>query len=266
MSERTIAEPIRLNRFLAQVGVGSRRACDEIVAAGRVRIDGSLVRTPGVRITPGLTAVTVDGQPLDRPAHPVILLLHKPTGVVSTASDPQGRPTVIDLCRRYARGRRLFPVGRLDVNTTGALLVTNDGLLCYRLTHPRFEVPRTYVARVRGQLTARGLARMRRMAQSAPRGKKRAGHSGGGGVDVVKEMGKVTVLKVTLHEGRNRQVRRLCEAAGLRVVKLKRTSFGAVSIRKLPLGAVRPLERGEVERLRKITFERGEEDGYRKAR
>lgn len=266
MTERKIAEPVRLNRFLAQVGVGSRRTCDEIVAQGRVRVDGSVVRTPGVRITPGVTAVTLDGHALDRPDRPIVLLLHKPTGVVSTASDPQGRPTVLDLCKRYARGRRLFPVGRLDVNTTGALLVTNDGLLCYRLTHPKYEVPRTYVARVRGHLTARGLARMRRMAQSAPRGSGKPARSGGGGVEVVKELGKVTVLKVTLREGRNRQVRRLCEAAGLRVVKLKRVSFGPVSVRKLPLGAVRPLERKEVEKLQNITISGRDEDGHREAR
>jgi 23S rRNA pseudouridine2605 synthase len=159
-------------------------------------------------------------------------------------------------------------VGRLDVNTTGALLITNDGLLCYRLTHPKFEVPRTYVARVRGQVTAKGLARMRRMAHGATRGKAKGSRDGGdrGGVEVVKELGKVTVLKVSLREGRNRQVRRLCEAAGLRVVKLKRVSFGPLSVRKLPLGAVRPLERREIERLERITLPGSGEDGYRKAR
>jgi len=236
MNARTSAEPVRLNLFLAQVGIGSRRACDEIIAAGRVRVDGNVVRSPGTKVRPGAQSITVDNQALESPAQPLVLLLHKPTGVVSTVSDPQGRPTVIDMCKRYARRRRLFPVGRLDVNTTGAILVTNDGPLCYRLTHPRFEIPRTYTVRARGRMTPRGLDIMRRIA-------------GQGSVTVVKELGKVTVLRVTLHEGKNRQVRRLCEAAGLHVVRLKRLSFGPVSIRKLPLGAVRPLERAELRRL-----------------
>jgi pseudouridine synthase len=140
-------------------------------------------------------------------------------------------------------------VGRLDVNTTGALLVTNDGLLCYRLTHPKFEVPRTYVARVRGHADDRSIARMRRMAGTGERA----------GVERMRTLGKVSVLKITLTEGRNRQVRRMCEAVGLRVVKLKRVSFGPVSVRKLPLGAVRPLERRELERLRRITSSGREE-------
>jgi 23S rRNA pseudouridine2605 synthase len=270
MNVRTHAEPVRLNLFLAQVGVGSRRSCDDVIAAGRVRVDGKVVRAPGMKVVPGVHAITVDGQGIDRPARPVVLLLHKPTGVVSTVSDPQGRPTVIDLCKRHAGRRRLFPVGRLDVNTTGALLVTNDGLLCYRLTHPRFQIPRTYNVRVRGTLTQRGLERMRRMAQSAPRSEAadaRSNRDGPGraGVDVVKELGKVTVLKITLLEGRNRQVRRICEEAGLHVVKLKRLSFGPVSVRGLPVGSVRPLARAEVERLVRATHSGGVENGHREA-
>jgi len=261
MSERKSAESIRLNHFLAQVGVGSRRACDEVIKSGRVRIDGSVVRAPGAKIVPGQSAITLDGQAVDTPRTPLVLLLHKPIGVVSTASDPQGRPTVIDLCKAYTRGRRLFPVGRLDINTSGVLLVTNDGLLCYRLTHPRFEIPRTYVARVRGNVSERSLERMRRMAESGPP-RRRGGKSAPStrknigedeGVELVKELGKITVIKITLFEGRNRQIRRMCETVGLRVVKLKRVSFGPVSIRKLPLGTVRPLESRELDRLKRIT-------------
>lgn len=237
------------------MGVASRRACDDIIAAGRVRVGGKVVRAPGARVVPGRDEVTLDGQSVDRPARALVLLLHKPTGVVSTAYDPEGRPTVIDLCRPYNRNVRLFPVGRLDVNTTGALLVTNDGMLCYRLTHPSFEVPRTYVVRVRGVVTDRTVARMRRMAGDTPET----------GVEVVRTAGKITVFNVTLIEGRNRQVRRMCEGVGLRVAKLKRVSFGPVSIRGLPLGAVRPLERKELERLERMTSAgREESDGHRK--
>lgn len=252
-------EDVRLNRFLAQVGVGSRRACDDVIRQGRVVIDGSIIRTPGRRIDPNLADVRVDGARVCRPHRPMVLLLHKPTGVVSTANDPQGRTTVIDLCRKYAKTRRLFPVGRLDVNTTGALLVTNDGALCYRLTHPRYQVPKTYVVRVRGHVTARTIQRLRRMAGE----RNRVGDKEVRGVPVRPDAelthteGRVSTLRVTLLEGRNRQVRRMCEAVGLRVVKLKRVQFGNVSVRKLPVGAVRPLEPRELAGLRRLAGLKG---------
>lgn len=257
-------ETIRLNLFLSRVGVASRRSCDEIIASGKVRVNGRTVRSPGARIAPGKDDVRVQGDPVIRPARPTVLLLHKPTGVVSTVSDPQGRPTVIDLCRGYRRGRRLFPVGRLDVNTTGALLITNDGLLCYRLTHPRFGIARTYQVRVRGNCGPRIVERLRRLAGAAgARGGRRRPRPARPGqkspegprpaVRLVKAIGKESVLRVTLTEGRNRQVRRLCEQVGLRVVKLKRLSFGPVSVRGLPLGSVRTLEKSELEELRRAS-------------
>jgi pseudouridine synthase len=161
-----------------------------------------------------------------------------------------GRPTVLDLCRGYSRRYRLFPIGRLDVNTTGAILVTNDGLLCYRLTHPRFEVARVYVVRVRGIVDEQKLVRLARLAEGRrERGARRRT------VELVKTLGKESILRVTLREGRHRQVRRMCEAAGLRVVKLKRVQFGPVTVRRLPLGAVRPLESKEMVRLRQVGIE-----------
>jgi 23S rRNA pseudouridine2605 synthase len=247
------AERIRLNRFLAQLGVGSRRTCDALIAAGKVRVDGRTVAEAGITVIPGQNSITVDGVALDRPAARLVLLLHKPTGVVSTVSDPEGRPTVLDLCRPYGRKRRLFPVGRLDVNTTGALLLTNDGILCYRLTHPKFALPRTYVARVRGEFDQRRLERLRRMSGLSAGGRPgRDVGRGGPSVEVVKQLDKVTVLRITLIEGRNRQVRRMCEAVGLRVGKLKRVAFGPISIRDLPLGAVRPLTESELKNLDRV--------------
>jgi pseudouridine synthase len=243
---------IRLNQYLAQLGVASRRACDEIIAAGRVRIDGRVVRELGTRVEPGAHEITVDGQPVGRVPRRMVFLLHKPKGYVSTVSDPEGRPTVVDLCRPIARRQRLFPVGRLDVNTTGALLLTNDGELCYRLTHPRFGIPRVYQVRVRGDVSDAQLRRLLRMAHEGVReaGRPRALRPA---VEVVKQLEKEAILKVTLLEGRNRQVRLMCEHVGLRVVALKRLSFGPVSVRKLPLGAVRPLERRELDRLEALT-------------
>jgi len=249
-----VDDSVRLNRYLAQVGVGSRRACDDIIRSGRVVVDGSCVRAPGRRIEPRVTDVRVDGTPVSRPARPIVLLLHKPVGVISTVNDPGGRPTVVDLCRRYSKSMRLFPVGRLDVNTTGALLITNDGNLCYRLTHPRFGVPKTYVARVRGIVTTRTIERLRRMSG----GRTRAGSTGSAGrqnragAELTHTEGRTSTIRITLLEGRNRQVRRMCETVGLRVAKLKRVQFANVSIRKLPVGSVRPLESRELKALRRM--------------
>lgn len=257
----TDAEAVRLNHFLAQLGVASRRACDALIAAGRVRVDGRIVKEPGSRVVPGENDVTVDGVRLGSPPKRIVLILHKPKGFVSTVTDPEGRPTVIDLCRPLARRQRLFPVGRLDVNTTGALLVTNDGFLCYRLTHPRFGIPRVYQVRVRGRLDDGQLRRLERMAEEEARLAARVQDAGAGAsrdkaqrkprpsVEVVARLEKEAVLRVTLLEGRNRQVRRMCELVGLRIVALKRLSFGAVSVRKMPVGAVRPLTTRELQRL-----------------
>ncbi len=231
------------------LGVGSRRDCDQVAISGRVKIDGRPVREPGVRVVPGETKVTLDGAPLVNPPQRIVLLLNKPLGYVSTVSDPIGRPTVLDLCKHVVRGHRVFPVGRLDVNTTGAILLTNDGMLCYRLTHPKFGIARVYMVRVRGHVDGE---RLRRLARQG--GKLAFGSGARSPVELVKDLGKETILRITLHEGRYRQVRRMCEAVGLRVVRLKRVQFGPVTIRKLPLGAVRPLEPKEIERLRRAAF------------
>jgi len=216
-------------------------------AAGRVQVDGRRVKEPGTRVIPGVNKVSLDNVSLDQPPRPLVLILNKPAGVVCTVSDPEGRPTVLDLCKKYTRSRRLFPVGRLDFNTTGLILLTNDGMLCYRLTHPRFEIPRTYQVRVRGSLDDRKIRGLEKMAMPG----NRTGHSRAA-VELVREGDREAVLRITLLEGRNRQVRKMCETVGLRVVKLRRIRFGPLSIRKLPLGAVRPLEKKELEHLMKI--------------
>ncbi len=242
-------EEVRLNHFLAQVGIASRRACDAIIAAGRVRIDGRVVKEMGTRVVPGVHKIEVDGVGIGRPPKRIVLLMHKPKGFVTTVTDPEGRPTVADLVRRVARKQRLFPVGRLDVNTTGALLMTNDGLLCYKLTHPRYGVPRVYHVHVRGRFDDTTARRLERMARSPALAGERKPRSVRPGVEVVHRLPKETVLKITLLEGRNRQVRAMIEAVGLRVNSLKRVSFGPVSVRKLPLGGIRPLDQRELDRL-----------------
>lgn len=218
-----------------------------MVLAGRVTIDGRRVTDPSVRVDPAAARIQIDNAALQHPPRPLVLLFNKPAGVVSTVNDPQGRPTVMDFCKKYSRSRRLFPVGRLDVNTTGLLLLTNDGGLCYHLTHPRFEIRRTYQVRVRGLMNAKKLETLQRLA-SSPR---RQGHDRSS-VEWVKQLRRESLLKVVLCEGRNRQVHRMCESVGLRIVKLRRVQFGPLSIRQLPLGAVRPLEPSEVEELRRL--------------
>ncbi len=230
------------------LGVGSRRDCDQVAVSGRVKIDDRPVREPGARVIPGVTRVTLDGTALVNPPQRIVLLLNKPPGYVSTVSDPMGRPTVLDLCKHVTRGRRVFPVGRLDVNTTGAILLTNDGMLCYRLTHPSFEIARVYMVRVRGVVDGQKLRRLGRQSGRVVPG------AGRPPVELVRELGKEAILRITLHEGRHRQVRRMCETVGLHVVRLKRVQFGPVTIRKLPLGAVRPLAAKEIERLRQTAF------------
>jgi len=243
---------VRLNQYLARLGVASRRGCDEIIAAGRVRIDGRVVRELGTRVVPAQHRVTVDGTEVGRPPRRLVFLLHKPKGYVTTVSDPEGRPTVLDLIRPIARKQRLFPIGRLDVNTTGALLITNDGELCYRLTHPRFGIARVYQVRVRGDVSDSQLRRLLHLAREGVRDREQP-RATRPAVEIVKQLEKEAILKVTLLEGRNRQVRLMCESVGLRVVALKRLSFGPVSVRKLPLGGVRPLERRELDRLDTLT-------------
>ena len=248
MVKTSDTDPIRLNRFVAMLGAGARRACDEMITAGRVEVDGRRVTDPATRVVPGVNHVRVDGKSLSSPGQPLVLVLNKPLGVVSTVTDPYGRPTVLELCKKYTRKRRLFPVGRLDVNTTGLILLTNDGMLCYRLTHPRYQIPRTYQVRVRGTMNERKLVELQKLASP----KRQSQEKPAPAVSLVRQMNRETILQVTLREGKNRQVRKMCESVGVRVVKLRRIKFGPLSIRNLPLGAVRPLERKELESLSRV--------------
>ena len=240
-----------MNRFLALLGVGSRRACDEIIMSGRVTVNSQLIKTPGLQVLPGETTITVDGRPVAGIRRPTVLLLNKPQGVVSTAFDPMNRPTVVDLCKLQASGKRLFPVGRLDINTTGAILLTNDGWLCYRLTHPRFQIPRIYLARVRGLTSEDKMAKLNQKSGTSRSSKDKSRK--GPRAELVKTIKRESILRITLYEGKNRQVRRMCEAVGLRIVSLKRIRFGPLTIRKLPLGAARHLSKEEIASLKDIT-------------
>ena len=231
---------MRLAKHLAHAGVASRRAAEAMIAEGRVTVDGATVTDPA-RDVDGEEAIAVDGQRARRARRArVVYAVHKPAGVVSTAHDTHGRPTVVDLVPEA--GTRLYPVGRLDADTTGLILLTNDGELANQLTHPRYEVPKTYRAKV-GR-AAGGRARAARAARGR-RARRRPHRAGAACARCAPD-----VLELTIHEGRKRQVRRMCDAVGHPVLALRRVRFGPLALGDLPAGAHRRLSAAEVERLR----------------
>jgi 23S rRNA pseudouridine2605 synthase len=232
---------MRLAKYLAHAGVASRRAAETVIAAGRVEVDGEIVRDPA-RDVDEHSRVTVDGRALEGPEARVVYALHKPLGVVSTARDPHGRPTVVELVP--ATGLRLYPVGRLDADSSGLILLTNDGELANRLTHPRFEVEKTYCAKLGGGPVGDGALRALRRGvelDDGPTAPARVRRIGGP---------KSNLIELTIHEGRKRQVRRMCEAVGHPVLALERTAFGPLRLDGLAPGAHRRCSDAEVEGLR----------------
>jgi 23S rRNA pseudouridine2605 synthase len=233
---------VRLARFLAHAGLASRRGAEELIAAGRVTVGGEVVTDPA-RDVEEASGVALDGREIGGQEERVTFALHKPLGVISTASDTHGRETVLDYVPHG--GRRLYPVGRLDADTTGLILVTNDGELANLLTHPRFEVQKTYRAQVAGGPVGKAaLAALREGVEleDGPTAPARVRRIGPG------------ELALTIHEGRNRQVRRMCAAVGHPVEALCRTAFGPLRLGSLPAGASRRLTGAEVDRLRRAAL------------
>jgi 23S rRNA pseudouridine2605 synthase len=228
---------VRLGKFLASAGVASRRAAEELIRAGRVTIAGVAVTDPARDVSEG-DPVAVDGATVSVPVGRVVYAVNKPVGVVSTARDPQGRPTIVSLA---PAGVRLYPIGRLDIDTTGLILLTNDGDLAHRLTHPRFEVPKAYRAVVsRPPVRERALRALREGVElddgrTSPARVRRVA---------------ADALEITIREGRKRQVRRMCEAVGHPVRRLERVGFGPLELGSLREGACRELTPEEVSALR----------------
>jgi len=231
----------RLQKVLARVGIGSRRVCEDLIAEGRVLVDGEMA-VLGRRVDPETALIEVDGAPVGVRPDLVHYVLNKPAGVVTTADDPQGRPTVVGLVPDEPR---VFPVGRLDVDTEGLLLLTNDGELAHRLTHPSYGVEKEYVAEVEGLPTRAVLRRLREGVEldDGPTAPARA------------TLVDPSVVRLTIHEGRNRQVRRMCEAVGHSVVRLVRTRIGPLADRSLAPGAWRELPGAEVRSLQRAVAE-----------
>ncbi len=238
---------MRLNKFLSQCGVASRRASDELIAQGRVTVNGRVVAELGSKIEPAGDDVRVDGRRVRQAAEFRYLLLNKPRGVVSTRSDPQRRTTVIDLLARAGIGGYFYPVGRLDYDTEGLLLVTNDGEFAQAVSHPSAELERTYEAQVLGVPDARDVERLRRGVTIDGR-RTLPAH-----VRVLRVVrtraGEQAVLELTIREGRNRQVRKMCDAIAHPVERLRRTRIGSIEDRSLRPGQVRDLTPAERRQL-----------------
>jgi len=232
---------MRLAKYLAHAGVASRRAAETVIAGGRVSVDGEIVLDPA-RDVNERSRVTVDGRALDGPEARVVYAVNKPLGVVSTARDSHGRRTVVELVP--AEGLRLYPVGRLDADSSGLILLTNDGELANRLTHPRFEVEKTYRALLGGGPVGDGVLRALRRGVELDDGPTAPAR--------VRLVGK-SEIELTIHEGRNRQVRRMCEAAGRPVQALERVAFGSLRLGGLAPGEHRRCSEREIENLRALS-------------
>lgn len=231
----------RLQKVLATAGIGSRRECEELIREGRIEVDGDIVSELGSRVDATRQRIRVDGVTLPQPKR-AYYVVNKPTGVVCTNHDPSGRTRVIDLIRS---DERLFTVGRLDRSSEGLILVTNDGELSNKLTHPRYGIDKVYRVRVAGQPAAQLLGKLRRGIRLADGVAKVAA------VRIKRRHKTSTELEVVLNEGRNREIRRLLARIGHKVLQLRRVAMGPLHLGDLPLGAYRKLSRDEVQKLRR---------------
>ncbi|NLE25442.1 MAG: rRNA pseudouridine synthase [Clostridiaceae bacterium] len=234
-------EKIRLQKYMAQCGVASRRHAEEMIQAGRVKVNGDIVTEMGIRVS-DQDKVEVDGKPIKKEKELIYIMLNKPSGYVSTVSDPEGRKTVLDLIDGV--NERVYPVGRLDYDTTGLLILTNDGDFAFQNTHPGQETRKTYLAEVLGMPSNKALQALRDGIMLD--GKRTAPAQ----VEVVDIKPKSTVLKIIIHEGRNRQVKRMCEAIDHPVLRLKRTAVGRLSLGDLKPGEWRHLSTKEAKQIR----------------
>lgn len=238
---------MRINRFLASAGIGSRRNCENLIREGRVQVNGEAISELASFIDTDSDLVRVDGKIIEHVSGKMLLVINKPFGVLSTVQDDRGRKTVIDLVSDMGYGERLFPVGRLDMNTTGLLLLTNDGDLAYRLTHPRYKIEKRYVVTIEGLIKDRTVEAI------------------GNGVDlgdyvtmpcpvkVIERSENISKLEIILKEGKKRQIRRMFAESGHRVLELRRVALGDLEFSDLEPGDIRPLTKEEEFRLREMT-------------
>ena len=234
---------MRINKYISQSGACSRRKADELVLNGNVKVNGAVMKEPGYDVKED-DRVTVNGKLVEGAEKPVYYLLNKPMGYVTTVSDDKDRPTVIDLMGDVEK--RVFPVGRLDYNTTGALIMTNDGSLTYHVSHPKHEVYKTYLVLVSGQVSKERLWKLRKGVDIGGYVTKPAI------VNLVKESKNSTVLEISICEGKNRQVRKMCRAVGHPVQELERIAIGEINLGHLREGAYRKLTKREIDYIKSL--------------
>jgi pseudouridine synthase len=231
----------RLQKILANAGICSRRKAEEYILSGRVAVDGEIITAMGFKIDPRAHTITVDNQPIKFIPRKVYLLLNKPAGYVTTLNDPQGRPVVTALTKTITE--RIFPVGRLDFETEGALLLTNDGDLAQKVLHPKYEIRKTYLAIVAGKVSRAEIAALE---EGIMLNEKKTWPAK---IEVIETTAKLSKLKIIIHEGRKRQVRRMCAAIGHKVTYLKRIAYGGLHLGDLQPGKYRLLNKTDLKKL-----------------
>lgn len=235
---------MRLQKFMAQCGVASRRKSEEIILDKRVKVNGLTVTELGFKVDPSKDIITVDGKLIKNKDRKVYIIMNKPKGYVTTVSDEYDRKTVLDLIKNIKE--RVYPVGRLDYDSSGLLILTNDGELAYRLTHPKHQVVKTYIATIKGKPDDEKLERFRH-------GIKIDGYiTAEAEIEILNYVNEKSLIKVQIHEGRNRQIRKMCEAIGHPVVSLKRIAIGELELGTLKKGCWRFLNNEEIEYLKQI--------------
>lgn len=235
---------MRLQKYMAHCGVASRRKCEEMILEKRVKVNGEIITELGYKINPLKDIVMVDGKKIRHKEKKIYIIMNKPKGYVTTVSDEYNRRTVIDLLRDVKE--RVYPVGRLDYDTSGLLLLTNDGDLAYKLTHPRHEIPKTYIATIKGNPSEEELEKFRNGLEIDNYITSKAE------IEVLRTINDRSLVKIKIYEGKNRQIRKMCEKIGHPVISLKRIAIGDLELGNLKKGCWRFLSNDEIEYLKKI--------------
>lgn len=232
---------IRLQKYMADCGIASRRQSEDMIARGRVTVNGETVRELGTKVEPGIDVVAVDGKKIAVQDEFLFYMFNKPTGYLTTTTDPQNRPTIFDCCPEL-RGH-VLPVGRLDMDTEGLLILTNHGELAHRLTHPKYNIKKTYIATVQGVITPKALQTLSEGVELD------TGKTAPAKARFLKKQGKNSVVELIIHEGKKRQVRRMLDAVGFPCLKLRRIAIDQIGLSHVDLGQYRPLTEAELGRL-----------------
>ena len=239
-------EEVRLQKFLAEAGIASRRKCEELIQSGKVMVNGKVVETLGTKINPKEDKVTYNGKIVENSLQKTYILLNKPIGYVTTAKDQFKRDTVLDLIKI---NKRIVPCGRLDMYTSGALILTDDGDFVYKITHPKHEIEKTYTVTIKGIVTNEEVQKLRQGVEIDDNGEKYITKKANVRIlktDIEKDISR---LEIVIHEGKNRQVRKMCEAVGRKVLALHRSKIGNIGVKDLKIGTWRYLKKNEIEKL-----------------